>query len=443
MKSSNLFILLILSAWAIPYFCVGQPALRPAVNIPQLIDSISLSLNRHYVFPAEAQRMSVYLNAQLQKKAYASLANTPNELVKQLQADLSTVHHDPHLFMDYNPAFTAAAPGSPSSAEEEMTQAKKYWQANNYLFRKVEVLPGNIGYFPFTGFVPDLAGAQPTITAGLQFVANTNALIIDLRENMGGSPEMVSLLESYFFKTKTHMNDLINRSTNDTTVFYADPVKARNLSLLMPIYILTSHRTFSGAEDFAYGMQMAKRAIIVGEKTGGGAHPTKPISVGQGIVISIPFARSLNPVTHTDWEGVGVIPTVSIEASQAFAKAQELALLEQLYAATTEQEKHQLAYLLDELAAQRQAQPLPVNVLRVYAGTYGPLTIYLNKNKLFCKNTEAGGLLTELKHISNRRFVLDDTAHVEFVKDSKGRYPTIKLYVSDGNIVEERRKGLH
>lgn len=113
MKSSNLFTFLVLSACAIPYFCVGQPALRPALNIPQLIDSISLSLNRNYIFPAEAQRMSVYLNAQLQKKAYASLANTPNELVKQLQADLSTVHHDPHLFMDYNPAFTAAAPWSP------------------------------------------------------------------------------------------------------------------------------------------------------------------------------------------------------------------------------------------------------------------------------------------------------------------------------------------
>lgn len=442
MKSPNLFTFLVLSACAIPYFCTGQAALRPAINIPQLIDSITISLNRHYIFPQEAHRMGVYLQARLQKKAYATLANSHNELVKQLQEDLSTVHHDPHLFMDYNPAFTTAPPGNISSAEEEMRQAKKYWKANNYLFRKVEVLPGNIGYFPFTGFVPDLAGAQPTITAGLQFLAHTNALIIDLRENMGGSPEMVSLLESYFFKTKTHMNDLINRSTNDTTVFFADPVKVQHLTLSMPIYILTSHRTFSGAEDFAYGMQMAKRAIIVGEKTGGGAHPTKPISVGQGIVISIPFARSLNPVTHTDWEGTGVIPTVSIEASQAFVKAQELALIGQLQSGITEQEKRQLAYLLDELTAQRQAPALPLDVLRAYTGTYGPLTIYLNKNKLFCKNMEAGGLQTELKYIANRRFVLDDNAHIEFVKASKGNFPGIKLYVSDGNIVEEQRKTL-
>lgn len=440
MKPFKLTTLLVLLSCVAPFFCSGQLNAPSGVNIPQLIDSITLSLSRNYIFPKEAQCMNDYLMDRAQKKAYDSLANRPKELVKQLQTDLHTVHHDPHLFVEYNPAFVTTILGNHPSAEEELKQAKKYWQTNNYLFRKVEILPGNIGYFPFTGFVPDLAGAQPTITAALQFVAHTSALIIDLRENMGGSPEMVSLLESYFFKTRTHMNDLINRSTNDTTVFYADPAKANQLTLSMPIYILTSHHTFSGAEDFAYGMQMAKRAIIVGENTGGGAHPTKPISVGQGFVVSIPFARSLNPVTLTDWEGTGVIPIVPIEAGQALAKAQELALREQLSTATTAQEKHQLDYLLDELTAQWQAPSLPVYVLQTYTGTYGPLTIYLNKNKLFCKNAEAGDLLSELKYISNKRFVLDDTAHIEFVKDSKGEYSSIKLYISDGNIAEERRK---
>ncbi|GAB4043804.1 hypothetical protein [Spirosoma jeollabukense] len=96
--------------------------------------------------------------------------------------------------------------------------------------------------------------------------------------------------------------------------------------------------------------------------------------------------------------------------------------------------------MLDELPAVAQAAPLPLDVLRAYMGTYGPLTIYLNKNKLFCKHTEAGGLQTELKYIANRRFVLDDNTHIELVKASKGNFTGIKLYVSDGNIVEERRK---
>ena len=261
MKTLYLVVFLGLSVCFFPYLCNGQTNRPPTLNLPQLVDSITRSLNQHYIFPQQAQRMSLYLQEQVRKHAYASLANVPNELVKRLQADLSTVHHDPHLFVDYNPAFAPAGPANPSSAEAETSQAKKYWQANNYLFKKVEILPGNIGYLPFTGFVPDLAGAQPTITAALQFVVHTSALIIDLRENMGGSPEMVSLLESYFFQEKTHMNDLINRSTNDTTVFYADPAKVQHLTLSMPIYILTSHRTFSGAEDFAYAMQMAKSLL--------------------------------------------------------------------------------------------------------------------------------------------------------------------------------------
>ncbi|RYF39395.1 MAG: hypothetical protein EOO38_23355, partial [Cytophagaceae bacterium] len=310
----------------------------------------------------------------------------------------------------------------------------------NYLFKKVEVLPGNIGYLPFTGFVPDLAGAQPTITAALQFVAHTSALIIDLRENMGGSPEMVSLLESYFFQEKTHMNDLINRSTNDTTVFYADPAKVQPLTLAMPMYILTSHRTFSGAEDFAYAMQMAKRATVVGETTGGGAHPTKPLSVGQGIVISIPYARSLNPVTHTDWEGTGVIPTVLIEAGQALVKAQELALRQQQHLATTTQAKHELGYWLDELTARQQPQTPPPGLLKTCTGTYGPLTVYLANDKLWCKNAGANNLVTELTYIAHRRFVLDDNAHIEFAIDSLDKCTKVKLYISDGDVFEEKRQ---
>lgn len=430
----------LLAAVVIPSFCQAQGATPPVVDIPRLMDSVALRLAQHYIFPAEARRMGAFVQDQARKKVYEPLAADPKRVLKQLQTDLQAAHHDPHLFVEYNPALATASRRSPQPTAEELAQARKYWVANNYLFKKAEVLPGNLGYFPFTGFVPDLAGAKPAISAGLQFLANTNALIIDLRENMGGSPEMVNLLESYFFKEKTHLNDLINRSTNDTTVFFADPAKVP-FTVSMPVYILTSHHTFSGAEDFAYAMQMAKRATVVGETTGGGAHPTRPVSVGQGFVVSIPYARSLNPVTHTDWEGTGVVPDVKVEASQALAKAQELALRAQRQTASSEQEKRQMDYLLDELAAQRPAAQVPVSQLQPYTGTYGPLTIYLTGNKLFCKNADAGNLITELRPIAPHRFVLDDNAHVEFVQDSPGKCRRIKLYVSDGNVFEERRKG--
>ncbi|MCC3160682.1 S41 family peptidase [Hymenobacter sp. 15J16-1T3B] len=301
-------LLALLWAFIVPALCRAQSTATPPVNIVQLVDSVALRLNQHYLFPEEARRMAAYVQAQADKHAYAALTANPALLVKQLQADLQAAHRDPHLFVEYNPALAQKSRLNPQPTAAEMAQAKKYWIANNYLFKKAEVLPGNIGYFPFTGFVPDLAGARPTISAGLQFLANTAALVIDLRDNMGGSPDMVNLLESYFFKEKTHMNDLVNRSTNDTTVFYTDPAKAGHLTLSMPLYILTSRGTFSGAEDFAYAMQAANRAVVVGEATGGGAHPTKPVSVGQGFVVSIPFARSLNPVTHTDGKAPGSCP---------------------------------------------------------------------------------------------------------------------------------------
>jgi hypothetical protein len=219
MKCLRLFARLVLLALAIPIFCRGQTPVTAAVNIPQLMASVAVSLNRHYVFPEEVQRMAAYLRVQVQKQAYAALASNPKKLGQQLQVDLQTVYHDPHLFVEYNPALAAVPQASRPPTAEETAQVNKYWKDHNYLFPKAEVLPGNIGYLPLTEFIPGLAAAQPTISAALRFVANTNALILDLRENMGGSPEMVSLLESYFFAEKTHMNGLINRSNKDTTLF--------------------------------------------------------------------------------------------------------------------------------------------------------------------------------------------------------------------------------
>ena len=127
MKSLLLSALMILLACVAPYSSMSQPTVPVAVNIPPLIDSIASSLNRHYIFPEDAYRMSAYLHDRLRGKGYDALANRPKDLVKQLQADLNTVLYDPHLFLEYNPAFATMTPESPASAEEEMKQAKKYF----------------------------------------------------------------------------------------------------------------------------------------------------------------------------------------------------------------------------------------------------------------------------------------------------------------------------
>lgn len=436
-KQSNTYYAFFLLALGIPYLCSGQNNTKDSINIHQLIDSLNVSLNNNYVFPEKAKSISLYLQTQLEKNSYTPYLNNPQKLAEQIENDINQIHHDPHLHIQYDPGFVAQENAKPS--QDEINQSKKYWKEQNYSFSKVEILPGNVGYLPFNGFVDDIESAKPTIYSALKFLANTSAIIIDLRENQGGSPEMVSQIESYFFKEKTHMNDLINRSAKDTTVFYADPEKADSLNLTMPVYILTSHKTFSAAEDFSYGMQKSKRATIVGDITGGGAHPQMPFSISQGFVSSIPFARSYNPVTKTDWEGTGVIPDVKVDAGKAFLKAQELIFTEQLQAAKNEKEKHKSEYYLKSLIPTKEAKNIPLNLLMQFTGTYPDVTIYLDKNKLFCKNNYNRNV-SELKHISNNLFVLDENAHIEFFKGSKDRYSSIKIYLNDGSVFEQSKK---
>ena len=426
-----------LLSFGVHYSCSGQTNTKATINIQQLIDSLNVSLNNNYVFPEKAKTISLFLQTKLKRNFYTPYLKNPQKLAEQIENDINQIHHDPHLHIQYDPGFVARENAKPS--EEEINQSKKYWKEQNYSFPKVEVLPGNIGYLPFNGFVDDIEGARPTVYSALKFLANTSAIIIDLRENQGGSPEMVSQMESYFFKEKTHMNDLINRSANDTTIFYADPAKADSLNLAMPVYFLTSHKTFSAAEDFSYGMQQAKRATIVGEITGGGAHPQNPFSIGQGFVISIPFARSYNPITKTDWEGTGVIPDVKVDAGKAFLKAQELIFTEQLRAAKNEKEKHKSEYYLRSLMPPKETKNIPLNLLSQYTGTYPDISIYIDKNKLFSKNNYNRNV-TELKHIANNLFVLEENAQIEFFKDSKGSYSSIKIYLNDGSVFEESKK---
>jgi C-terminal processing protease CtpA/Prc len=429
--------LIFLLSLAVPYLCSGQPDVKKSINISMLVDSLNASLGNNYVFPEKANKIAVYLQAQIKKGAYTVYLDNPQKLAEKIQADIRQVHHDPHLEISYDPNFTAHADAQPS--EEEMEQSRSFWKEQNYSFRKVDILPGNIGYLPFDGFVDDIESAKPTIYSALRFLANTSAIIIDLRENRGGSPAMVSQIESYFFREKTHMNDIISRGAKDTTVFYADPAKADSLNLSMPVYILTSHQTFSAAEDFSYGMQMARRAVIVGEVTGGGAHPQMPFSIGQGFVASIPFARSYNPITKTDWEGTGVTPDVKVNAGGALLKAQEVFFKTRLLAAKDEREKHQAEYYLRALIPTKEVKNIPLSLLKQFTGAYPDVTIYLEKNRLYCRNNH-NRKVTELKHISKDVFVLEENAQIEFVKGSSGRYSSAKIYLSNGMVIEEGKK---
>ena len=197
---------------------------------------------------------------------------------------------------------------------------------DNFGIRRVERLDGNVGYLDVRRVaVP--ANAGPAIAAAMELVAGTYALIIDLRHNHGGSPEGVVFWCSYLFDERpVHLNDIFHADTGETRQFWALPYVPGTRYIDRPVYVLTSSHTFSGGEDFCYTLQALGRAEVIGETTGGGAHPTRPFPISAAVHIAIPFARSVNPVTGTNWQGTGVVPDFAVPEAQAYDVAYAKAL---------------------------------------------------------------------------------------------------------------------
>ncbi len=291
------------------------------------IEGAIKKLHETYVFPEVAKQMEAALRERMQRKEYDSITS-PAAFARTLTEHLQAVSKDKHLRVLYT-GNGAPALRSRLNPEQYRAQASQ----RNYGFEKVERLSGNIGYLDFRGFEdPELAGE--TAAAALTFLANTDALIIDLRQNGGGDPAMVALVSSYLFDKKIHLNDLYIRAENRTEEFWTrDTVPGKKFGGAKPIFVLTAKYTFSGAEEFSYNLQNLKRATIIGEVTGGGAHPVAPQRINEDFIIGVPNARAINPITKTNWEGVGVKPDVAVPAAQAL-KTAHLAALKAVQAKT-------------------------------------------------------------------------------------------------------------
>jgi hypothetical protein len=291
------------------------------------IDAVSAKLNEYYVYPDVAAKMVQAIQDHQKHGDYNSLTDG-SEFADALTHDLRAVSHDKHLGVMYNPYVSpeqsgaSAGPHEPSAADR--AQFRTMMEQQNCTFSKVEILSHNIGYIKFGAFPPPDICA-PTVVAAMNFVAHTNALIFDLRENHGGDPEMVEFMVSYLFPQPTHINDLTNRHENETHQYWTLPWLPGPRLADQPVYVLTSSQTFSGGEEFTFDLKTQKRATIVGETTGGGAHPVQGQPAGDHFTVGVPFGRPINPVTKGDWEGMGIEPDVKVSAADALATAQKLA----------------------------------------------------------------------------------------------------------------------
>ncbi|MFD7263676.1 S41 family peptidase [Streptomyces sp. NPDC059874] len=269
-----------------------------------------------YVFPEKAAVVEAEIRARLAAGAYEGLDGPV--LCETVTAHFQEVCPDKHLRLLWTDE-----PQSPAPADDDGGHAAflALLRAENQGIHRVERLEGNVGLIDLRLIATAIEGAS-AIGAAMQLVAHSSALVLDLRACRGGSPEGAALWCSHFFgDDQVHLNDIYDRVPNTTRQFWTSAHLPGPRYADRPVYVLTSEATFSGGEDVAYTLQAHGRAVVVGATTRGGAHPTSRHAVAEHVLVTVPTARSINTVTGTNWEGVGVVPDIRVPADQALEEA--------------------------------------------------------------------------------------------------------------------------
>jgi hypothetical protein len=297
---------------------------RPAALAPQQIDQIVdrlLSGLGDYVFPEIAEKLQSHIRAH--RSEYRAISDS-DTLAARLTEDLRAVGRDNHLTVSFGEELGVLK--EPTPAEKEHAHA--FDLANGHGIRSGRRLPGNIGYVDLAYFSPD-PEAGTALAAAMQLVSGTDALIVDLRRNGGGSGETATALLSYFFEEPIQLSSIVERKNGQTLERqkWTMPYVAGPRYLGKPVFVLTSLHTHSAAELCAYDLKNTHRATIVGERTSGDANSsTGEIALGYGFSAYIGNGQTRSPITHSNWQGTGVEPDVTAAATDALVSAYQLAL---------------------------------------------------------------------------------------------------------------------
>jgi Peptidase family S41/N-terminal domain of Peptidase_S41 in eukaryotic IRBP len=283
-----------------------------------VIDGAIANVKAHYVDRDVAQKVAEALRAH-QKNGDDDAATDGTAFADLLTRQMREVSHDMHLMMVYSQA--KIPDRQPEPAPEELARYRTAMEQGNCTFKKVEILPHNIGYLKLNSF-PDPSVCQSTATAAMASLNQADAVIFDLRDNTGGYPQMVVLIASYLFDHPEYFYNPREETTRRS--WTASPVPGNKLAD-KPVYVLTSSSTLSGAAQFSYDLKMLKRATLVGETTRGGAHAGVFHRIDDHFGVGIPETKAINPFSTADWAGVGVEPDVKVKAADALKAAQKLA----------------------------------------------------------------------------------------------------------------------
>lgn len=291
------------------------------------VEEASKLLIQNYVFPEIALQVEKHIKSKLEKGEFDKITDM-QKFADKITEEMQSISHDKHMHLLFRPQQQSSIQDEQNPLEQFYFQKKRDLEESCGLTR-IEKLENNIGVLEISSFNYLTEVAQPYIDAAMRMLSGSDAIIIDCRKNRGGSPDMVNYVCSYFFEKPTHINSIYWKQIDKTI----ESITLENVGgqkiVDVPIFVLTSSHTFSGAEEFAYDLQTQKRATIIGEVTGGGANPGRAFPVGKDYRVFIPTGKAINPVTKTNWEGVGVKPDIEVESSKIFetalAKATEAA----------------------------------------------------------------------------------------------------------------------
>ncbi len=316
----------------------------------QTLDALIKYMNERYIVPETAKKIEADLRAWMSGSDYAILTDPAafalkvNELMKR---DVT----DAHLRFRYSPTVLPERKEATRPSQDELKRYADETRYENALFEHVERLKGNVGYIEFRGFASPDDMKRP-LEGAMTFLANVDAFIVDLRQNGGGDPAGVQLFCSYFFDGKpVHINNIYFRNGDkiDKQEFWTLKKVDGPRFPKVPLYVLTSKRTGSGAEECAYDLQQTHRGMIIGTSTWGGANPGDVVRLGDHFACFIPVGRAENPYTKTNWEGIGVQPDLKVDADKALGEAHGLALRKLIENCADEERKTELQQVLDEV----------------------------------------------------------------------------------------------
>jgi len=397
----------------------------------EIAERAATLIENNYFDAARAQKIAEEIKTASNAGRFDALKD-PRDLAATLTARLAEFDH--HFKVTWS-GETAVSHQAPAMSMEAMDRR------NGYGFRRVEMLPGAIGLIDMRMFA-DFSFSKPgeparrAADAALTLVADADAIILDLRSNGGGSPAMVGYLVSAFTAADAKIYNEFQRRDGTYSERPGEPFARPVLD--KPLLVLISGRTASAGEAFAYTLQAARRATIVGEASAGAANPGGMFPIADGFNIFISTGTPINAVTGTNWEGVGVKPDVVLRSERALIRAQILALEAVLAQDKSRPESGETQWILEALQAE-EAAPRGGPPLTDYPGTYQGARILIEGEALALhRGQRPPVVLLRLK--GDTFFARDEPfRRVLFERDRTGKVSGLQLVRYGGESLWFRR----